>query len=69
VHYRGYYNLHLSDQCTIFNTEILSCAVREAVYVLDGLLDNQGIPRPFEHSTDTAGFTEVLFVLCYLYWA
>jgi TnpA family transposase len=57
---------HMSDQCTVFNTEILSCAVREAVYVLDGLLDNQAISRPFEHSTDTAGFTEVLFALCYL---
>jgi TnpA family transposase len=57
---------HMSDQCSVFNTEILSCAVREAVYVLDGLLDNQNISRPFEHSTDTAGFTEVLFALCYL---
>ena len=57
---------HMSDQCTVFNTEILSCAVREAIYVLDGLLDNQNISRPFEHSTDTAGFTEVLFALCYL---
>ena len=57
---------HMSDQCTVFNTEVLSCAVREAVYVLDGLLDNQDISRPFEHSTDTAGFTEVLFALCYL---
>lgn len=57
---------HMSDQCSVFNTEILSCAVREAAYVLDGLLDNQNISRPFEHSTDTAGFTEVLFALCYL---
>lgn len=57
---------HMSDQCSVFNTEILSCTVREAVYVLDGLLDNQNISRPFEHSTDTAGFTEVLFALCYL---
>lgn len=57
---------HISDQCSVFNTEVLSCAVREAVYVLDGLLDNQNISRPFEHSTDTAGFTEVLFGLCYL---
>ena len=57
---------HMSDQCSVFNTEVLSCAVREAVYVLDGLLDNQNISRPFEHSTDTVGFTEVLFALCYL---
>jgi hypothetical protein len=57
---------HMSDQCSVFNTEILSCAVRKAVYVIDGLLDNQEISRPFEHSTDTAGFTEVVFALCYL---
>jgi TnpA family transposase len=57
---------HMSDQCSVFNTEILSCTVREAAYVLDGLLDNQNVSRPFEHSTDTAGFTEVLFALCYL---
>jgi TnpA family transposase len=29
-------------------------------------LDNQAIVRPFEHSTDTAGFTEIMFALCYL---
>ena len=57
---------HISDQCSVFNTEILSCATKEAVYVLDGLLDNQAIVRPFEHSTDTAGFTEIIFALCYL---
>lgn len=57
---------HMSDQCSVFNTEVLSCGVREAVYVLDGLLDNQSIVRPFEHSTDTAGFTEIMFALCYL---
>ena len=57
---------HMSDQCSVFNTEIISCGVREAVYVLDGLLDNQSVVRPFEHSTDTAGFTEIVFALCYL---
>lgn len=57
---------HISDQCSVFNTEILSCAAKEAAYVLDGLLDNQAIVRPFEHSTDTAGFTEIMFALCYL---
>jgi hypothetical protein len=25
---------HMSDQCSVFNTEVLSCAVKEAVYVL-----------------------------------
>ena len=57
---------HISDQCSVFNTEILSCAAKEATYVLDGLLDNQAIVRQFEHSTDTAGFTKIMFALCYL---
>ncbi len=26
---------HISDQCSVFNTEILSCAAKEATYVLD----------------------------------
>jgi TnpA family transposase len=34
--------------------------------VLDGLLENDTILRPHEHSTDTHGFTEQLFGLCYL---
>jgi TnpA family transposase len=34
--------------------------------VLDGLLENDTILRPREHATDTHGFTEQLFGLCYL---
>jgi len=34
--------------------------------VLDGLLENDTILRPREHFTDTHGFTEQLFGLCYL---
>jgi TnpA family transposase len=34
--------------------------------VLDGLLENDTILRPREHYTDTHGFTEQLFGLCFL---
>jgi TnpA family transposase len=34
--------------------------------VLDGLLENDRILRPREHYTDTHGFTEQLFGLCFL---
>ena len=34
--------------------------------MLDGLLENDTILRPREHSTDTHGYTEHLFGLCYL---
>jgi TnpA family transposase len=39
---------------------------RSPTSVLDGLLENDTILRPYEQSTDTHGFTEQLFGLCYL---
>jgi hypothetical protein len=45
--YFGYYDravtvyTHLSNQFSVFNTEAISCAEREALYVLDGLLRNE----------------------------
>jgi TnpA family transposase len=45
---------------------VVSCSPREAIYVLDGLLENDTVLRPREHTTDTHGFTEQLFGLCHL---
>jgi hypothetical protein len=70
--YFGYYEravtlyTHTSDQYSVFSTRAISCTAREALYVLDGLLENDTILRPREHYTDTHGFTEQLFGLCYL---
>jgi TnpA family transposase len=70
--YFGYYEraitlyTHTSDQYSVFATRAISCSAREALYVLDGLLENDTILCPREHSTDTHGFTEQLFGLCYL---
>jgi TnpA family transposase len=70
--YFGYYEqavtvyTHLSDQHSVFSTQVISCTPREALYVLDGLLENDTILRHREHYTDTHGFTEQLFGLCYL---
>jgi TnpA family transposase len=70
--YFGYYErsitvyTHTSDQYSVFGTRAISCSAREALYVLDGLLENDTILRLHEHSTDTHGFTEQLFGLCYL---
>jgi len=70
--YFGYYEraitvyTHVSDQYSVFASQAISCSLREALYVLDGLLENETILRPREHSTDTHGFTEQLFGLCYL---
>jgi TnpA family transposase len=70
--YFGYYERaftiysHLSNQFSVFSTQVISCSPREALYVLDGLLQNDTLLRPREHYTDTHGFTEQLFALCYL---
>jgi TnpA family transposase len=70
--YFGFYDraitvyTHTSDQFSVFAARAISCSPREAIYVLDGLLDNDTVLRPREHYTDTHGFTEQLFGLCYL---
>lgn len=70
--YFGYYDqaislyTHISDQLGVFATQVISCAPREAGFVLDGLLENDTLLRPQIHTTDTHGFTEQLFGLCYL---
>ena len=70
--YYGYYEkaigiyTHVSDQCSVLNTQAISCNPREALYVLDGLLENNTILKIREHTTDTHGYTEIVFALCYL---
>jgi TnpA family transposase len=70
--YFGFYDraisvyTHVSDQFSVFAARAISCSPREAIYVLDGLLENDTILRPREHYTDTHGATEQLFGLCYL---
>lgn len=70
--YFGYYDqaltvyTHTSDQHSVFHTQVISCSVREAIYVLDGLLNNNSILRPREHFVDTHGYTDQLFGLCHL---
>jgi TnpA family transposase len=70
--YFGYYDravtvfTHMSDQFSVFAGRVISCSVREAIYVLDGLLENETVLRPREHMTDTHGYTEQLFGLCHL---
>jgi TnpA family transposase len=51
---------------SVFGTRVISCSPREALYVLDGLLENDTVLRLREHYTDTHGYTEHIFGLCYL---
>jgi TnpA family transposase len=70
--YYGYYEkaigiyTHVSDQYSVYSTRAISCSPREALYVLDGLLENNTILKIREHTTDTHGYTEIVFALCYL---
>jgi TnpA family transposase len=70
--YYGYYEkaiglyTHISDQYAVYGTKAISCGPREALYVLDGLLENNTILNIKAHTTDTHGFTEIIFALCYL---
>ena len=70
--YFGYYEravsvyTHLSNQWSVFSTQVISCAEREALYVLDGLLDNPTDLPVQTHMVDTHGYTDQLFGLCYL---
>jgi len=70
--YYGYYEkaigiyTHASDQYSVYSTKVISCNPREALYVLDGLLENNTILKIQEHTTDTHGYTEIIFALCYL---
>jgi TnpA family transposase len=70
--YFGYYEralslyTHTADQSSVYGTRAISCAPREANYVLDGILENDTILKIREHTTDTGGFTEPLWGLCLL---
>jgi TnpA family transposase len=70
--YFGYYEqalalyTHTADQGGVYGTRAISCAPREANYVLDGILENDTILKIREHTTDTGGYTEPLWGLCAL---
>ena len=52
-----------SDQFTQYGTKVIPATVRDATYVLDEILDNETELPILEHTTDTAGFTEIVFAL------
>lgn len=64
--YFGYYDkaltiyTHTSNQHSVFSTQVISCQPREALYVLDGLLDNDTDLQPREHYTDTRFYRTII---------
>lgn len=57
---------HISDQYAPFHTQVINVGIRDATYVLDGLLYHESDLRIEEHYTDTAGFTDHVFALTHL---
>jgi TnpA family transposase len=57
---------HVSDQYSPFSSRIINVGVRDATYVLDGLLYHESDLRIEEHYTDTAGFTDQVFGMMHL---
>src|SRR5512135_2961763 len=52
-----------SDQFSQYGTKVIPATVRDATYVLDEILDNETELPIVEHTTDTAGYTEIVFAL------
>jgi len=57
---------HVSNQHGPFHIKVLSAAMHEAPYVLDGLLHHGSNLSITEHYTDTGGATDHVFALCAL---
>ncbi|MCL2312319.1 MAG: Tn3 family transposase [Firmicutes bacterium] len=57
---------HISNQYAPFYTRVINTPVRDATYVLDGLLYHESDLSIKEHYTDTSGFTDHVFGLMHL---
>jgi TnpA family transposase len=52
-----------SDQHSQYGTKVIPSTIRDARYVLDEILNNETELDIQEHTTDTAGYTEMVFAL------
>ena len=55
----------IDERHLLFYSTVISSSEREAAYVIDGLLHNETIKSDI-HSTDSHGFTEVVFAVTFL---
>jgi len=60
-----YYNF-TSDQFTGFHGIVIPGTLRDSMFILDGLLEQQTSLRPLEIMTDTAGTSDIVFGLFWL---
>ncbi|MFK7802702.1 MAG: Tn3 family transposase [Anaerolineae bacterium] len=52
-----------SDQFSMYGSKAIASTVRDATYVLDEILANETELPILEHTTDTNGYTEIVFAL------
>ena len=52
-----------SDQYSQYGSKVISSTSRDATYVLDEIVDNETELDLLEHTTDTAGYTDLVFAL------
>ncbi len=50
-----------SDQYSQSGSKVITATVRDATHTLDGILDNQTVLPIEQHTTDTHGYTEMIF--------
>ena len=55
-----------ASQYAPFHTKVINVGVRDATYVLDGLLHHESDLQIEEHYTDTSGFTDHVFAMMHL---
>lgn len=60
-----YYNF-TSDQFTGFHSILIPGTLRDSLFLLEGLLEQQTSLRPTEIMTDTAGYSDIVFGLFWL---
>jgi TnpA family transposase len=60
-----YYN-YTSDQFTGFHAIVVPGTIRDSLFILEGLLEQQTSLRPHEVMSDTAGYSDLVFGLFWL---
>lgn len=54
---------HSSDQYAQYGSKAIPSTIRDATYVLDEILGNETDLEIVEHTTDTGGYTDIIFAL------
>lgn len=68
INYFGYgkgvtFYTHTSDQYSQYGSKVIASTERDAMYVLDEILNNETELNILEHTTDTSGYTDLVFGL------